>query len=86
MDENSTGPAKTVNYLVRIARDHDVHEVANELRGAGLEIERELPGVGVVGGHGDPAIEESLRSFPGVAEVRQEGTFQLPPMNDDVPQ
>jgi hypothetical protein len=56
------------------------------LRNAGLEVERELPGVGVVGGHGDPAIEESLRSFPGVAEVRQEGTFQLPPMSDDVPQ
>ena len=86
MDDDSKGRVKPVNYLVRVERDHDVHQVANELRNAGLEVERELPSVGVVGGYGDPAIEENLRSFPGVAEVRQEGTFQLPPMSDDVPQ
>jgi hypothetical protein len=79
---------RKTNVLVRLqkADKSRIDSVAAELEEQGLEISQKLATTGIIAG----AVEESgldrLRRVNGVAQVRQEGRFQLPPMDEDIPQ
>ena len=75
-----------MNYIVQIDRAHSAETVAGQLRDRGLNVERVLPRVGVVGGNGPRTLAASLRGVAGVSLVREEGGVQLPPFDPKVPQ
>lgn len=78
--------APNVRYVIKVDKDHSVEGVADGLRARGLEIERVLKRFGIVGGHGPSNLRTALSGTPGVSSVREEGSFQLPPMNGAIPQ
>ena len=81
-----TIPTPQVNYLVQIERSRSAETVAAALRDCGLNVERVMSTVGVVGGHGPRALAPALREVSGVRTVREEGGFQLPPAGSGTPQ
>jgi hypothetical protein len=79
-------PATDVRFVIEVARDHGAQTVADRLRDTGLAIERVLPRVGIVGGHGPETLRGTISRTPGVDSVREEGVFQLPPLREGIPQ
>ncbi len=79
-------PDKHVTFIVQVKDQAQTENVANALRAKGLNIERVLRSVGIVGGTGPKALHEAISAVPGVGRVREEMSFQLPPFDDRVPQ
>jgi hypothetical protein len=76
-----------VNVLVKVQRDgEDIESVADRLAKRGLKVGSKLPLTGVISGTIERSKMESLRKVPGVTHVREEGRFQVPPLDEDVPQ
>jgi hypothetical protein len=85
-DNFGAGAADHVDMMVQVSEGHDVSVVAQRLREAGVEVERELPRTGIVGGKGPRALIARLGAIPGVKRVRTSEPFQLPPFSDEIPQ
>jgi hypothetical protein len=66
-------------------REH-LDQVAKALEEKGMRVETKLPRFRTIVGSGDRALLEKLKSTDGVETVRQEQRYQLPPMNEKVPQ
>ena len=75
-------------FVAMIAQDrrHDLEKIAEDLGRAGLEIDQTLKKVGVVSGSADPEAVQRIKQVDGVAHVREEGGFTLPPFDEDTPQ
>jgi hypothetical protein len=78
----------TINVLVRLNREDkaDIDQIVDKLAKHGLKIAKKLTTTGIVSGSIEESRLPSLRKVQGVAQVRQEGRFQLPPMREDIPQ
>lgn len=76
------------SVLVRLAKaDRErIDTVAADLEKRGLEISQKLATTGIIAGKVESSKMEELRDVQGVAQVRQEGRFQLPPTDEDIPQ
>jgi hypothetical protein len=77
-----------VNVLVKLNRADkaDIDQIVDKLQKRGLKVGRKLATTGIVSGSIEQSKMASLRKVDGVADVREERHFQLPPMRDDVPQ
>ena len=64
----------------------DLDGLAKTLQSKGLQVEKTLPRFRTIVGKGDSSLLEELKSTEGVESVRPEGTFQLPPMSEKIPQ
>lgn len=78
----------TVDVLVTVEQDRraDMDTVVKSLEEKGLREVRKVPRSRAITGTGDSSHLESLKSVDGVAEVRPQRGFQLPPMHEDIPQ
>jgi len=55
--------------VITVSADHRIHEVAGELRVAGLDIDQVLEAIHVVTGSAHPRSVEQLRGVGGVTDV-----------------
>lgn len=85
-DRKDPTPGDSVDLIIQVSRDHDVGLVAESLRRAGVQVERELKRAYVVGGKIPRALINNIAKIPGVKMVREADTFQLPPFESDMPQ
>jgi len=72
--------------MVEEGKRENLDQVAKSLEDKGLKIEKKLPRFRTIVGTGDSSLLEHFKSTEGVETVRQEGKFQLPPMNEKTPQ
>lgn len=78
--------ADVMNFVVQVEDRSATAEIASELEAMGLNVERVLARVGVVGGSGPKSLEGEMLHLKGVKGVRAEGAFRLPPMDGRIPQ
>ena len=67
------------SLVITTSGDRSIHDVANDLRAAGLEVDQVLEFTGTVTGSGHPQIAERLRSVPGVADVSPDHPIDIGP-------
>jgi hypothetical protein len=75
-----------LKILVDEASRADIPRIEAALKEKGLEIRASIPEFRTILGTGDSALVQQFRSVQGVEGVRPEGGFQLPPMDEKVPQ
>ena len=75
-----------VDLLVTVEGQRQVDEMAQSLESNGLKIRKTFPRSGTIVGTGDSSLLESLKAVEGVEAVRQEKSYQLPPMDEKTPQ
>ncbi len=75
-----------MKILVEEASRSDIDRIEAALREKGLQVRESIPEFRTILGSGDSELLSDLQSVQGVEGVRQEGTFQLPPMDENVPQ
>lgn len=75
-----------LNIVVTVGpqRLAEVAEVAEELRGRGMVVERVLESTGLITGTVPDNLRDGLGSVPGVASVDTERSYQLPPPDADI--
>lgn len=72
-----------VQLLVSVDRkSHDA--VLDNLRSAGLNVTRAMPGLGVVSGSADEQAVEAIRQVGGVLNVERATGFQIAPPDSPV--
>jgi hypothetical protein len=79
-------PSRHVSFIVQVKDQRRTDEVANAIRARGLNVERVLRSVGVVGVSGPAELRSAIVGVPGVGMVREESSFDLPPFDERVPQ
>ena len=77
---------KNFVILVDKKNKNSIDKVAAKLSKAGLKIARKMPITGVISGSAAAEKQDALRKVEGVAELREERTFSLPPMDEKIPQ
>jgi hypothetical protein len=77
-----------IDLLVMVDREHRsaIDQVAKTLQARGLQVEQTLPRFRTILGKGESSLLKALQSVDGVESVRQQKTFQLPPLSEKVPQ
>jgi hypothetical protein len=75
-----------VVILVDEKRRGAIDEVAADLAKRGVTIKEKLPRFRTILGSGDSSRLHELNSVSGVEMVRPERKFQLPPMDEKIPQ
>jgi len=75
-----------LNIVVTVGpqRLTEVADVAEELRGRGMVVERVLESTGLITGTVPDNLRDTLGSVPGVASVDVERSYQLPPPDADI--
>ena len=63
--------------------DH-IDDVAERLRFAGMQVEEVLAPIGVILGTAPAAKRASIAGVPGVADVAEETSFQLPGPGEEI--
>lgn len=74
------------NVNVSVADDH-LHrfdEVVRRMKRAGLKVDQQLEGVGVVSGSIDSAKVQDLEGTPGVSSVERSRTVGIAPPESDI--
>lgn len=61
-------------------------QIAEDLKGLGLEVGRVIPEAGAIYGTAAETTLEAIRTYEGVLEVREEGVVRLPPSDPRIPQ
>ncbi|MGP1253765.1 MAG: hypothetical protein ACTS10_05100 [Kiloniellales bacterium] len=61
-------------------------DIGAKLEKLGFKVEQVRPEIGAIFGAGDSELFPKAAEIAGVQEVREEGTVQLPPSDEDVPQ
>jgi hypothetical protein len=79
-------PNVDVLVTVQEERRADMDKVAKSLEEKGLQEVRRVPRSRAIVGTGDSSQLESLKSVEGVEDVRPQHQFQLPPMDEKIPQ
>lgn len=79
-------PDVGIVVMVEESKRENLDQVAKSLEEKGLRIEKKLPRFRTIVGTGDSSLLEHFKSTEGVEHVRQEGRYQLPPMDEKVPQ
>jgi hypothetical protein len=71
---------------VTVGDDHadDVRGVAEQLKGAGMNVDEVLDAVGVITGSVPAGGRAALERLPGVAAVEAEQTYQIAPPDADI--
>lgn len=64
----------------------EADRIVEAMRQRGLQVEAVQREIGAIFGTADEGVMDALRQIDGVGEVRVEGTVQLPPFSDDIPQ
>ena len=70
---------KKQRLVITISGERPIHDVANDLRTAGLEVDQVLESAGSVTGSAHPDTAERLRSIPGVADVSPDHPIDIGP-------
>jgi hypothetical protein len=65
--------------VITISGDRGIHEVADDLRAAGLHVDQVLEAIGSVTGSADPKHVERLRKVKGVADVSHDHSIDIGP-------
>jgi NifB/MoaA-like Fe-S oxidoreductase len=71
---------------VKVRDRESINEIVSDLNALGFHVERVMKRVGVVGGRGPACLAREMATVPGVELVREEGSFQLPPLHGALPQ
>jgi hypothetical protein len=72
--------------MVNPAARQDLDRVAKTLEAQGFHVQQKLPRFRTILGTGESSLIERLRSVEGVESVRPQEKFQLPPLDESVPQ
>ncbi len=75
-----------IEVMIQVSRDYALPEIADQLRVAGIEVERELKRAHLLTARMPRALVAEVERHPGVCLVRMSGTYQLPPFREEVPQ
>jgi hypothetical protein len=75
-----------VDLIVQVSPGHKVESVAERLRAAGVQVEREWSRARLVGCKAPRALIGEVERIPGVAMVRESEPVRLPPFSDKIPQ
>ena len=67
------------NLIVTVSGDRPIHEVAKDLRAAGLDVDQILEFTGTVTGSAQSQAADKLRSVPGVADVSADHSVDIGP-------
>ena len=73
-----------VSVSVADASTERFSEVVRRLKGAGLNVDRELKEIGVVTGSVDPEKAGTLGEIEGVSHVERSRDFQIAPPDSDI--
>ncbi len=65
--------------VITISSGRPIHDVANDLRAAGLEVDQILESIGSVTGSANPDAVDRLRRIPGVADVSPDHPINIGP-------
>ena len=65
--------------VITISGDRPIHEVANDLRSAGMDVDQVMEFIGTVTGSANPQTAERLRSVQGVADVSPDHPVDIGP-------
>lgn len=74
----------TQPMIVTLSGKRAVHEVARDLKAAGLKVEQVLEATGIVTGSADPKSAGKLRKVRGVADVSADHPVDIGPPDADV--
>ena len=66
-------------FVVTVAADHPIHEVARGLKAKGFEVDQVLDAIGVVTGSALPASVAKMRKVPGVTDVSSDHPVDIGP-------
>ena len=75
-----------LKIMVEEGRRGDIDQIEAALKEKGFEVRASIPEFRTIIGSGDSAILDQFQSIEGVQTVRPEGRYQLPPMDDGIPQ
>jgi hypothetical protein len=78
--------ARNVMVLVDTKHGNSFESVQDAVEKGGLRVDKVMRGLRTITGELDENLIERLRGIDGVAAVREEGTFSLPPMDSKTPQ
>jgi hypothetical protein len=70
---------KYQRLVITISKERPIHEVAHDLRKAGLQVDQVLENIGSVTGSAETGTVERLRSIPGVADVSPDHPVNIGP-------
>ena len=65
--------------VITLSGDRAIHEVADDLRAAGLHVDQVLEAIGTVTGSADAKSVEGLRKIKGVADVSPDHSIDIGP-------
>ncbi len=65
--------------VITVSGDRAIHDVADDLRAAGLRVDQVLEAIGTVTGSADPKHVERLRKIKGVADVSPDHSVDIGP-------
>jgi hypothetical protein len=86
MHEGRAPGPDDVDLIVYVLNDCDLAKVADQLKLAGVTVERQLPLSGIVGIRASKSRIGELERIPGIKLIREAHRFQLPPFSDNFPQ
>lgn len=77
-----------VGMIIMVEEDKraDIQNVAKSLEAKGLHIQETIPRFRTIVGTSDSGLVSAFKSVDGVEMVRPQATFQLPEMDEKVPQ
>lgn len=75
-----------LNIVVTVGPERlaEVVDVAEELRGRGMVVQRILENTGLITGTVPNDLRDALESVPGVVSVDVERSYQLPQPDEDI--
>lgn len=75
-----------MTIMLRQSAESRMDDVVQSIEEAGVQVRERLPHLGTVIGVGDDSKIQNVRSIAGVELVRPEARFDLPPMDESIPQ
>ncbi len=79
-------PDADFSILVEEKRRGDMDQLAKTLAEKGLRVDSVIERFRQIRGSGDASLEAALKSVDGVELVRRSEKFQLPPVDEKIPQ
>ena len=76
--------AEKRSLVITTSGQRPLHEVARDLKDAGLEVEQVLDAINVITGKGPAGIEGALRNTKGVVDVSEDFPVSIGPPGADV--
>jgi hypothetical protein len=79
MMESTMAKQQKEAFVVTVAADHPIHEVARGLKAKGFEVDQVLDAIGVVTGSALPTSVAKMRKVPGVKDVSSDYPVDIGP-------